>query len=525
MPGSHFILLHASGREWQTFCRENTPSIFLAPPIPEPATEQALTFHDRSIATRPNCMALQFSRMPTKRAVDSIVAHVRQLALLRDNAKITITEPRLNTDEWFQSDGVVRVTIIDKLLSPLMRAAITSKRGDQQEELQVKNLVRFNAHDGRITIIFFIRRSRDDAYFSTSLLRQLCTMLASIPEYLRSHGNMRVLILNELCSSSAHPMQDRQILRFVVDTEPVWVMTTNPDRLTRRKDEVIPLINCFEATSGGWLFSGIQDDNFQISDFVIIDATIAPIVEEQLETGRTEQHMLIPWANLFQGRRRALEVGFYSRMRTSIVRLLNEHQKDPNFPQLKRLRSALRLTFRTHEIEHILLCIKVSPSTNMHEGTFSTSLTRQQKFLEAIIPGDLPTTIIRGKGVSAYDGSFMASLQDTVQKLDKNTAILSASLDRMTRAADGPVQLSSFLKEIEQTTTHRHLAMSLLWDTKTSMPAPPNGPGGLYCQPCSRRMRNNRDCATPQCPNKAVVNQTLCLVPRRAARRTRGENA
>ena len=41
---------------------------------------------------------------------------------------------------------------------------------------------------------------------------------------------------------------------------PTFVLTANPDRLTRRADEVKPLVDMLKATGGAWLSRGILDE-------------------------------------------------------------------------------------------------------------------------------------------------------------------------------------------------------------------------------------------------------------------------
>ncbi|KAK8237848.1 hypothetical protein IWZ00DRAFT_219155 [Phyllosticta capitalensis] len=171
----------------------------------------------------------------------------------------------------------------------MLRLALTSKPIGNRSETSVNGLGLVKASTENVqhvTIVLFVRRSRNDAYHSTSQLRQLCTMIETMPEFLRDHGNSTVLILHELCSSSAHPMSDRRIFNFIPDEDPVWLLTTNPDRLTRRREEVLSLAQMFSATGGGWLTTGIQDNDSQVSDWVPVDEASASIVQRQLEDGR-----------------------------------------------------------------------------------------------------------------------------------------------------------------------------------------------------------------------------------------------
>ncbi|KAK7540431.1 hypothetical protein IWX92DRAFT_390090 [Phyllosticta citricarpa] len=318
-------------------------------------------------------------------------------------------------------------------------------------------LAPFNPSSPLVLVVFFLRRSRGDAVVSTSTLRQLCSMLASLPERLRNEPNSYFHILHECCSSSAHPANNRLIFKGILLGQPTWVLTANPDRFTRRTDEVEELARILRETGGGWMTTGVNDDDVELSEWVHVEGTYEKSIMDQIKAGREK----------------ALQAGFYQRTIASIIRLLNEEAKKEPFPQLDKLRDALELCFKQHDVSSVLLCVRISPDPDVDETSFSTSLTRQQEFLQQILPRSYANEvrILRGKSISGYDGTYMRLLEEKLSESEGNVACISTSLERITRSADGPELLSSLFTRLYEDNGHRHIALSLLWDAFTTVDA------------------------------------------------------
>ncbi|KAK8213890.1 hypothetical protein IWZ01DRAFT_480842 [Phyllosticta capitalensis] len=109
-------------------------------------------------------------------------------------------------------------------------------------------------------------------------------MIEGLPEFLAQSGNSNSLILYELCSSSAHPIQNREIFKFLPAEEATWIVTINPDRLTRRSDEVKRITEHLQTSGGGWLTSGIQRDDVELSDWLTVDEEKALNIETAVES-------------------------------------------------------------------------------------------------------------------------------------------------------------------------------------------------------------------------------------------------
>ncbi|KAK8237845.1 hypothetical protein HDK90DRAFT_464695 [Phyllosticta capitalensis] len=256
---NHFVLLHAGGKNWDHYCAVHAPSTFWTTGLPQTCLKQIIIFHDRAIAALRNCIAVFFTRKPSDSELAKLIAHTKSTLLLSQGANLTVTEPCMNTEIWFRPDGIIQHNVIDKLLSPLLRKALKSRKSGVQQPRPASQVTSTrNAHHERFTVVFFVRRSCGDSFYSTSPLRQLCTMIEGLPEFLGQSENSTFLILYELCSSSAHPMPNREIFEFLPAEGATWIITTNPDRLTRRSDEVKPITEHLQTSGGGWLTSEQQ---------------------------------------------------------------------------------------------------------------------------------------------------------------------------------------------------------------------------------------------------------------------------
>lgn len=60
-------------------------------------------------------------------------------------------------------------------------------------------------------------------------------------------GLMRTGVVCDCCGIPQHPWKDRTILRRVMEYEDGVILTANPDRLTRRADEIEELIQQFRC--------------------------------------------------------------------------------------------------------------------------------------------------------------------------------------------------------------------------------------------------------------------------------------
>lgn len=81
---------------------------------------------------------------------------------------------------WFRSDGLVHRQIVDTILTPKLRAAISTKSVDVQ--IPFPDLIRDDGLSGSKTIVVFTRQSHNDFTSTSSPARQACAILQDLPE-------------------------------------------------------------------------------------------------------------------------------------------------------------------------------------------------------------------------------------------------------------------------------------------------------------------------------------------------------
>jgi hypothetical protein len=122
---------------------------------------------------------------------------------------------------------------------------------------------------------------------SDSIFHQLATLLAS-PVLEDMQTTDQVIIVAEICSSSRHPLTDRRLHYSLPRDKPIQLLTVNPDRMTRRADEVDTIIADVEATGGRWHSSGfaLGDKGIGKRDWFIVADEMAEAVKTQLRPGK-----------------------------------------------------------------------------------------------------------------------------------------------------------------------------------------------------------------------------------------------
>ena len=102
----------------------------------------------------------------------------------------------------------------------------------------------------------------------------------------------KITVAIEFGSSAAHPMTDRVLIQELLRAEPyTHILTVNPDRLTRRSDEVVSLLA--RLGSAVWWTCGCQTDDVTQNEWCAVseaedslENVVRPsIIEEQLRKG------------------------------------------------------------------------------------------------------------------------------------------------------------------------------------------------------------------------------------------------
>lgn len=150
-------------------------------------------------------------------------------------------------------------------------------------------------------------------------------------------------------------------------------------------------------------------------------------------------------------------------MRRAIDRTLTAGPEDTHFQSLRYL---VAESFKIHNIFTAVIACRVSPpppGTTEQDG-IKTSLLRQQRFLEAMVPSGVPIIYVKAKEVSAYKSDFTTLMQKKLRSTSTKAFVLTTSLDRATRST----KTSDEWLQIHQ--QRGHMFMSFLWSDKAELP-------------------------------------------------------
>jgi hypothetical protein len=93
-----------------------------------------------------------------------------------------------------------------------------------------------------------------------------------------------IVVAIEYCSSSQHPWTDREVQKLIPQDRPVHIITTNPDRLTRRASEVSNILNELAANDGKWFSQGAKFEGLKLDTWFTV-AELSTQIQHQLQIG------------------------------------------------------------------------------------------------------------------------------------------------------------------------------------------------------------------------------------------------
>lgn len=452
LTGCHGVIFHFDDTSAQTLTRHLAPSYFVD--WPDALNRQCLPqvhIPDSRIGSLANCHLVSFYQAPDISQIEATRDVLgRHLGDEHSRALHTTSFKHDASFPTFEIDGSLGRPALDRILSPLVKSALSSyAKGTIRRDVNLESTGQPSRSP--VTIVVWARQSEDDTSAATSISRQVWSSLTSGPPVMTGlHPEDRVLIVVEYCSSSSHPWSDRQIRKLLPFDRPLHVVTANPDRLTRRADEVIPILREITRTGGSWWTQGLQSHD--ISPGTWIDVSDNPLV--------VQEHARC-------SRQRALQLGFYNRTVTTMTRCIMTSENQPNCEQLTALKGFMRFAMETHRIKCVVIFIRDSPprgEERREARSVSTSLARQDQFLRGLLPEDdvLEVRHVTLSHTSAYDGADVAtSLRQSLQCCSGRALVLSTGLDRIVRSKAAYSSVSRLLK------LAGHMAVSLLWDPQT----------------------------------------------------------
>jgi hypothetical protein len=242
------------------------------------------------LATLQNCLLVSYKVFPSRAKIQSVKGRLQKHLGVKDWCMRVTTEPFLIDEDTmpFTFGGNTKKSAMDKVLTPLVRTALLKQKmrkkqqGGKEEVIeQVHCDVGDSAREPR-TVVLFARQSEGEMRKKTSIPRQVWSMLTGgAPPLMDLRIEDRIVVVVEYCSSAANPLSDRVVRDAVLCDRPVDLVTANPDRFTRRPDEVT---QGYERPDDEWYTQGLRTAP-SLAEWVRVKDS-EDVVKEQLRIGR-----------------------------------------------------------------------------------------------------------------------------------------------------------------------------------------------------------------------------------------------
>lgn len=322
--------------------------------------------------------------------------------------------------------------MLDLHIMPLARTAKPSR------STPAENSTSYDGHDSPLenivedqVVALYIKAS---TILQTGKSHSIERQFQSLIHELRDTRLSSIMVLIEDFSSSAHPPADRILAKKLLQSGPQILLTNNPDRLTRRSDEIPDLLDRLNSKQITWFSQGALESRRSWNNMMIENDWVM----EHLEVGRAV----------------ALQAGFYTRSVQQMSRIIST-EKDWSFDTMK---NSLHRFALSNNIKNFILVIRVSPPKHSEARPADTqSLERQQTFLTEFLPHNSQVQLIRLQGISAFNGDTLAEISSRIGDLQVPHILLATSVDRVSR---NPTYITNFQTLLE---AGSHFLVSFLW--------------------------------------------------------------
>jgi len=284
LMGCWTVVVHLKGRAAAEVLRQRQPSYF----INGPASGQPHVHILEPMLVKRCSQILTFGTRPSKDEIDDAVAAIRMALDLPARGKYLATNPLSPVcDIWFRADGDIKLNVQDNVLAPALRSAL--RREGKGSDLTMSCEIGIPSPEQRAaaTFVIWTRQSNEDTRRARdSITRQLATILSS-PLLQQLSPDDNLIVLAETCSSFKHPLTDRRIYHSLPRNKPIHLLTVNPDRLTRRSDEVHIIRKDLSHRGGSWHSSGLSlGDKTEKEGWHMVDDGVAEQLKAHLRLGK-----------------------------------------------------------------------------------------------------------------------------------------------------------------------------------------------------------------------------------------------
>lgn len=258
------VLVRLEGNSSAEALRRKTPSFFVRwPEIPN-CKPQVHVLETPILGNR-DCVLLTFEDKPEEAEVDNVLDRLRDVLKLDPVVKMLSTVPfakgqnkriaGYSREKWIRVDGMLKTSFHDQVLCPHLRDAI-----ERQKETTPRDPGKIVCPGDRFLpdrppqcFVIYARQGKEDGHRARAAIpKQLSTTVRSDWFTGRSNSIFRpdkdkIFVVEESCSTNGHPCQDRTGMSGLPRDMPRVFLTTNPDRLTCRADEIDQIVGGVEG--------------------------------------------------------------------------------------------------------------------------------------------------------------------------------------------------------------------------------------------------------------------------------------
>jgi hypothetical protein len=455
LSGKFGVIIYFDDKAAREMLKKLSPSFFVMMMPAWDALEHIHVLEGR-LATLSNCLLVAFKVSPSNNKIKNVAKRIHKHLEAADGSSRVTTEPFIiNEDSMpFTVGGNTKKSAMDKVLTPLVRKALLQSKklkkqqsGKEEVIAQVRCDFGDSAREPR-TVVLFARQSEDELVKDTTIPKQLWSMLTGrAPPLIDLRVDDRIVVVVEYCSSAANPLADRVVREAVLDDGPVDLVTANPDRFTRRPEEVT---QGYARTGDEWYTQGLRTTPSPAEWVKVRDAE--DVVKEQLRIGR-------------QG---ANQLSLYQRMTRAQDRLNAAMDFSIPSSQIDALKHFVREMAIHHGITVFIIIICESPKhkKELQSRQLAPTIARQGKFLASLLPDNVPRRYIILDSTSRYTSEELNQrVKDELATIPGSgkAMLVSTTLDRVVRRQTYFDDLCTLLA------ANGHMALSFIWDTLTGV--------------------------------------------------------
>ncbi|KAF9556191.1 hypothetical protein EC968_008381, partial [Mortierella alpina] len=400
----------------------------------------------QALAKQHGGILMTFSTSPTDNDILSILKLVqpqRKLALRFHTEPIRYSGLGLMSS-LFRMDGQLNAQTASRTMKPRVTTAFRQKmskkasiRQGSSSTLSVSSVTPQSTKPFTICILYIRVSSGVQEDAGATSERQFLSLLHRLSDFDEVMEQVeKIIVAVEYCSSSQHPWADRKLPQSIFGTEDrLLLLSINPDRVTRRSQEVPTIIQSLRRTGSEWWTLGAVN---RVGTWVSVSAPAeTKAIQDQLDLTRQV----------------AVQQGLYTRSTNAVIRILNHLQPQAarTSPEMLRLQTVVANMCSPYQ--HVIAFARISPdfssasSSSSGDSTSSPSTRRQRELLRQVLGMVHKDKVAYHEltGRSAFRDEAMQDLSNIISNLQGKVLVVSTTVDRVVRHEKHLSTLNSIL--------------------------------------------------------------------------------